>query len=275
MIAAGIVLGILAIGYLFLIAGRRGHKGLAELRKWDYAHRGLHGNGVPENSMAAFRKALEAGYGIELDLHLLADGNLAVMHDSALKRTTGAEGKIEALTTEQLGNYRLQGTGETIPQFQQVLDLFDGKAPMIIELKSSGDNYAALAKTACKMLETYSGDYCIESFDPRCIRWLRENRPELIRGQLSQNFLRKEKYAVPFSLRFAMTTLISNFWTRPDFAAFRFDDRENLSLWLCKNLFRVQCVGWTIRSQEAYDRAKKLGWIPIFEGFRPLKDHSV
>ena len=109
--------------YILSLAGRTGHKELSQLRGWSYAHRGLHEKGRPENSMAAFRAALEGGYGIELDVHLLSDGNLAIMHDSLLKRTTGCDGRIEDLTTEQLADYRLEGTTETIPTFSQVLEL--------------------------------------------------------------------------------------------------------------------------------------------------------
>ena len=110
--------------YTLLVRGRRGHKDLQSLRGWAYAHRGLHGDGIPENSMAAFREALEGGYGIELDIHLLKDGNLAVMHDSLLNRTTGQPGHIEDLTTEELKNYRLEGTDETIPESAQFIHSF-------------------------------------------------------------------------------------------------------------------------------------------------------
>ena len=85
--------------YIGSVGGRTGHPGLKDLQGWNYAHRGLHSKDVPENSMAAFRASLERGYGIEFDLHLLKDGNLAVIHDSLLKRTTGQEGRIEDLTT--------------------------------------------------------------------------------------------------------------------------------------------------------------------------------
>ena len=139
---------ILAILYLFAIRCRKGHPGLKDLQGWSYAHRGLHGNGIPENSMAAFRAALEHGYGIELDIHLLKDGNLAVIHDSLLNRTTGAAGRIEDLTTEELKNYHLEGTEETIPEFMDVLTLYNGKAPLIVELKPTDGNHAALAEAA-------------------------------------------------------------------------------------------------------------------------------
>ena len=192
-----IILLILAALYILALRGRKGHPGWDRLLGWKYAHRGLHDAERPENSMAAFRAALDAGYGIELDLHLLADGNLAVMHDSSLKRTAGAEVNMEELTTEQLKNYRLCGTEETIPEFRQVLDLFAGKAPMVVELKAVGNNAAALCETACKMLEGYDGPYCIESFDPRCVHWLKKHRPDIIRGQLAENFYKDPTTPMP------------------------------------------------------------------------------
>ena len=118
MIAAAIVLAallLIAILYVLSTMGRKGHPDLPKLRGWAYAHRGLHGNGVPENSMEAFRRAKKAGYGIELDIPLMKDGNLAVIHDSLLVRTTGAEGRIEDLSTGELKHYKLEGTEETIP----------------------------------------------------------------------------------------------------------------------------------------------------------------
>ena len=116
---------VFALGVLFLLSlmGRSKHPGMADLRGHAYAHRGLHGKGIPENSMAAFKAALDGGYGIELDIHLIKDGNLAVLHDSSLKRTAGADVKITELTTAQLSDYTLEGTSETIPTFDQVLKL--------------------------------------------------------------------------------------------------------------------------------------------------------
>lgn len=268
MIIVLIVVSVLATLYLLALRGRTGHPSLRKLRRWKYAHRGLHGNGVPENSMVAFRLALENGYGAELDIHMLADGNLAVIHDASLLRTAGVDVKIESLTTQELTNYRLEGTMETIPTFQQVLNQFAGKAPLIVELKPENGNHDALAAAACKMLDDYDGLYCMESFDPRCIRWLRKNRPEIVRGQLAHNSLR-EKGKVPHILRFIMTNLLSNFWNTPDFVAYRFCDRNRLSVRLARKLWKIQGVSWTLKSKEDYDTAVKENWIPIFEGFEP------
>ena len=262
------IIAVLIALYVLFLRGRSNHPGMAALRGWAYAHRGLHGNGLPENSMGAFRAALEGGYGIELDLHLLKDGNLAVIHDSLLKRTTGAEGRIEDLTTEDLKDYRLEGTEETIPTFREVLDLYAGKAPLIVELKPVGDNHARLTETACTMLESYDGPYCIESFDPRCVRWLRKNRPQVIRGQLSENFLKTDS-EMSWLLRFVLTHNLMNFLTYPDFIAYRFDHRGTMSNDYCRKVWKVQGVSWTIRSKEDFDAAVKEGWIPIFENFIP------
>lgn len=114
----------ICLGYLFCIGGRTGHPGMEELRRWRYAHRGLHDDLLPENSMGAFRAALEAGYGIELDIHLMKDGNLAVIHDACLQRTAGADVRIEDLTADQLSQYHLGESQETIPLFKDVLALY-------------------------------------------------------------------------------------------------------------------------------------------------------
>lgn len=263
------LLTVLLFVYFLLVQGRRGHPGLQALRGWSYAHRGLHDETKPENSMAAFRAALESGYGIELDVHLLQDGNLAVIHDSALKRTTGAEGKIEDLTTAQLAQYRLDGTDETIPTFQQVLDLYAGKAPLIVELKTDGSNFAQLTETVCNTLEDYPGLYCLESFDPRCIRWLYKNRPELIRGQLTENFFASKTSTLPWYLKLALSAQLMNFLLQPDFVAYRYADRKNLGNIMVRNCWGVQGVTWTLKTPEEYTIAQEEGWIPIFENFRP------
>ena len=269
MIPVLITILLLFLLYLLALRGRTRHPLLRQLRKWSYAHRGLHGNGVPENSLAAFRKAVEHGYGSELDVHLLADGNLAVIHDTSLKRTAGVEVDIETLTVEDLTKYRLEGTEETIPTLQEVLDLYDGKAPLIIELKSDNDNYAELTETTCKLLENYKGLYCLESFDPRCIRWLKRNRPKLVRGQLAHNSLRDKKSKVSWLLRFCMTNLISNFWNTPDCIAYHFPDRHIPGVCIARRMWKIQGVSWTLRNPEDYKTALSENWIPIFEGFEP------
>lgn len=260
---------ILAAVYLFAIRCRSGHPGLKDLRGWNYAHRGLHKEGIPENSMAAFKAALDHGYGIELDVHLLKDGNLAVIHDSLLNRTTGQAGHIEDLTTDDLKKYRLEGTDETIPEFMDVLTLYNGKAPLIVELKPENGNQAPLTEAVCRMLDTYKGVYCLESFDPRCMAWLKKNRPDIIRGQLTENFV-KRKNDLPGYLKFALTHCLTNILCTPDFVAYKFEDRmDSPSVWLCRKLWKAQAVTWTLKTMEEHRTAVAEGWIPIFEDFEP------
>ncbi len=262
------ILGLLGIAYVLSTRGRTGHPKIAKLRPWRYAHRGLHSQGKPENSLAAFQAAVELGLGSEFDVHLLHDGDLAVIHDAKLLRTTGREGTVEALTAADLPNYPLEGTQETIPTFRQVLDTYRGRAPLIIELKTVGGNYAALCQAVMHQLEGYKGLYGIESFDPRVVYWLNKHHPEVIRGQLTENFL-KGKPAISWLLSWAMTCNVLNFLTKPDFVAYRFEDRKNLSNTLARRLWGVQGVSWTIRSPEDLAAAEAEGWIPIFENFIP------
>lgn len=259
---------VLAALYLLALMGRKNHPGLDALKNWNYAHRGLHREGIPENSLAAFQAAVEQGYGAELDTHLLKDGGLAVIHDSTLLRVTGQEGIVEDLSTEELKNYKLLGTNQTIPTLEEVLEVFGGKTPLIIELKPR-NNIDQLCEAACKAMEGYQGVWCMESFDPRCIRWLKKHRPDIIRGQLSENSIGIKTYGQPLMLRFVLSLNLTNFLGRPDFIAYRFAHRKTLSNWLCRNLWGIQGVTWTLKNQDEHDAAVQEGWIPIFEDYTP------
>ena len=268
LIAVCIIAALLAI-YLILLIPRTGHPGWEKLAGVRYAHRGLHNKdkGIPENSMAAFRLAVEHGYGAELDVHLLADGRLAVFHDSSLKRICGTEGTIEDLRAEDLSRYHLLETEETIPLFEDVLALFENKTPLIIELKAVGKNSPALTDAVMKVLQNWQGTYCIESFQPAVVRHLRTHYPDVIRGQLSENFFKGS--SLPFIVKFLMTFLLTTFYTRPDFIAYHHKHRSNISLRMMRKLYGVHEVGWTIREQAVMEQLEKDGVTPIFENFIP------
>ena len=268
MIAIVIILLVVVLLYVLSVRGRKGFDGLSDLQGWYYAHRGLHSEGVPENSMAAFRAAKEGGYGVELDVHLMADGNLAVIHDSSLKRTAGVDVVIEDLTAPELANYRLEGTDERIPLLSQVLNMFQGTVPVIVELKSYGGNCNQLCDAAHAVLREYEGSYCIESYDPRCVVWLRTAHNDVIRGQLAENFFLSKSRISNF-LKFTMRHQILNVLSKPDFVAYRFEDRHTISNFIARKIWGMQGVAWTIRTQEDLDTAVREGWIPIFENFRP------
>jgi hypothetical protein len=117
------------------------------------------------------------------------------------------------------------------------------------------------------MLDQYDGAYCLESFDPRVVAWLRKNRPDLIRGQLSENWM-KTKAKMPWIVKFLLTYHLTSIWTRPDFIAYKYCDRKTFGTGLCRKLWKVHGVSWTLKTREEYDIAVEDGWIPIFENFR-------
>lgn len=272
----GTKFGLAALGaagaWCALLRPRRNQPGWDKLAGVKYAHRGLHNadKGVPENSMAAFQLAVEAGFGAELDVHLMADGNLAVVHDSDLTRVCGKPGIIEELMEEDLIEYPLMGTEELIPLFQEVLELFEGKTPLIIELKVEGGNANALTDAVMAMLEDWNGAYCLESFHPGVLLRLKERYPWVLRGQLSQNFLKgSEVHGLSLPARFALTNLLTSALTRPDFVAYKWQDRRNPSLRLMRALYGVHEVGWTVRDRQTMEALEADGVPAIFEGFLP------
>ena len=253
----------------FFLRGRTGHPLLPELKQYRYAHRGYHDKPqIPENSLPAFRRAIERGWGAELDVHLLKDGTLAVFHDSDLKRCTGEEGTIEDLDLAQLKQLRLEGTQEQVPLFDEVLALFEETKPLIIELKTYKGNHRALAEAVCRRLDTYKGLFCIESFDPRAVADVRQLRPDIVRGQLVSNFL-KDPEGLPRYQRVVLTNLLFDCKARPDFIACKFEDRGVSSIRRTVDKLGVQEVCWTIRRMEDLKACEAAGAIPIFEKFDP------
>ena len=265
------VLAVAALLVWFLLHGRKSGQGWEKLQGVRYAHRGFHDKpSVPENSLPAFRRAAEAGYGAELDVHRTKDGRLAVVHDSDLTRVCGRSGIVEDLTAAELSQYRLEGTEETIPFLEEVLPLFEGRTSLVVEIKPSRDNHDILTQAAMECLDRFRTDYGMESFDPRVLVWLRRNRPEVLRGQLSQSYWKRPE-GKSLWRRLALTQLLTNVATRPDFVAYRFEDRKNISVALCRWM-GIRTVFWTIRSMADLQAAETEGALPIFERFDPDKE---
>lgn len=240
-------------------------KNFEPLKGRDYAHRGLWNAERPENSLAAFAAARDAGYGIELDVHLTADGCLVVHHDDNLKRMCGVDMKIGSSTQEAVCACRLKDTDELVPTFDEVLAVVSGKIPMIVELKTE-DNVDALCKAVCERMQRYEGLWCMESFDPRAVRWFRKNADHVIRGQLLNGgsiLKAKKRWELLF-----MKSQLGNALGRPDFIAYQAETDSNLPMRLMR-LMKPLLVCWTIRSQEMMDRQRARYDIQIFEGFIP------
>ena len=265
----GIAAAVLCL-YLFLIApGRHARKRGAAIPRVPYAHRGLYGGQTPENSLSAFRKAAEKGYGFELDVHLTKDGHLAVIHDADLKRMCGAEGNVAHMTEKELRDLRLSGTEEPIPFLEEALEAVSTyRPPLIVELKSDGDSWRTLPELALKALQGYPGFWCVESFDPRMLREIRKLSPETVRGQLAYDArLAGETHReIYYSLG---AHLLMDFLSRPDFIAYRHDTDRNLSFRLVKRLFHPVLTAWTVQTPEDFKKLRSSYDIQIFEGFEP------
>ena len=247
----------------------------SELKKYVYAHRGYHNKpDIPENSLPAFRRAIERGWGAELDVHLIKDGSLVVFHDSDIKRCTGEEGIIEDMTLDEVKALRLEGTDERIPTFDEVLELFENTSPLIIELKAYRGNHAGLTEAVCRRLDSYKGLYCIESFDPRVIMDYRRMRPDTVRGQLSCDFRKEPDVDVRNWQRPVLTAMLFNIFSKPDFVAFKYEDMGCCGF---KRAVRHGAVpvAWTIRNKDAFDDCLSRGMIPIFEKFDPEKEQEA
>lgn len=276
-IAAAAVVGTAA-----LVAPRRTDSDIdarwKEFERYRYAHRGLHDitKGIPENSLMAYRLAHEGGYGVELDVHLTADHQLVCIHDADTTRVCGEYGIIENLTLDEIREYRLGGTEELIPTFQEALAIYEqpyeGKLlPMIIEVKCEGDNARELTRATVEELDRHKVLYCMESFDPRAIMWLAENRPDIIRGQLSHNYLVQKSYNyLPWSQRMLLTGMFFNVKARPDFIAYRnMDIDKNPFVWLACRVLGGHLVTWTVRDEATMIDREKKGSAVIFERFQP------
>ena len=221
---------------------------------------------VAENSLEAFRRAVEAGYGMELDVQLTADDQLVVFHDKSLKRVCGVDKDLYTQTYAQLQEYPLPD-GSKIPLFSEVLALVDGKTPMIVEIKYH-DRIAQTCEAAYEQLRRYKGAYCVESFHPLAVRWFRQHAPEVVRGELASGGKWKPGELNRFE-HFAMKYLLPLCLTRPHFVAYCAAEDGNLSMWLEKKLFRPYLAAWTIRDQKLMDRVQKEYDYPIFELFTP------
>ena len=253
---------LLALVYLFVIIRPRAKKCENKALLCDYAHRGLHGENVPENSLLAFDRAAKEGYGIELDVQLSADGEVMVFHDYRLARMTGCEKKLCELTAAELSGLRLKGTDEKIPTFREVLALVDGRVPLLVELKGESTDTSLCPKVA-ELLYEYGGAYCIESFNPLLLGKMRKQLPLAYYGLLYTNTCKdRKKYS---ALNIVISCMGLNFIARPDFIAYSHKYRKSLVVKITTRLFRAPKFVWTVKGDEAIKKAHELGEHPIFE----------
>lgn len=228
------------------------------------AHRGLHDAGlkIPENSCAAFARAMQEGYAVETDVRLTRDGKLILFHDDDLFRMTGKKGKTDDMTADELSALRLGGTDERIPRFAEFLEFIGGKIPLLIELKPSGRR----KELVCKVLETlqnYKGEFALQSFDPRLLWQVKNRAPHILRGQLGCFY---EKFTPQW---YVVKHMNLNAFTKPDFISYKIADLPYKPAKRKDTLL----LGWTVRTEQEYDRIKNIADNVIFENIRPPKKH--
>lgn len=259
------VIGLLAF-LIFLLAPRlSGRKRVHPFLGVKWAHRGLHDKkrGIPENSFPAFRAAIEAGDGIELDVHLTKDGQLVVFHDDTFERICGRRGRVEDTSYEEMQKYRLAETKERIPLLSEVLQLVDGKVSLLIEVKLPNTD-TKICRKLDEELRKYHGEYMIQSFNSLVLRWMKKHRNEIPRGQLSENLTKNDR-TTHYLLRFCVKYLLSNCMCRPDFISYRWSDRKNPGLWLNRVLFKTPAAAWTLHGEKDVKAARRSFDMYIFE----------
>ena len=264
-----IIMGV-AILFLYCVSPALRQHPNAELCKNLYAaHRGLHSlkDGIPENSLAAIKKAVDLGYGIEIDIHLTMDGEVVVFHDETLMRACGINKRIKNTTYQELSKYEIFNTKEHIPTLSQVLEIIGGRTMLIIEFKCSDISYKKLCSAANRILTDYKGKYIVQSFNPLAMLWYRKNRPDVCRGQLSTDFFRQPKIN---ALKAAAGLLMLNMISRPDFISYDIQYVNSFPRKICSFLGAIR-AGWTVTSYDQLRKISKNFDIYIFEGFLPDK----
>ena len=273
LIILTVVLGIAVLAFLawlYMIAPGKKRREMDKYKHVKYAHRGLHDESKAENSMSAFRAAKEHGFGIELDVRLSKDGELVVFHDSNLTRVVGKEGKVIDFTAEELSKMSLMGTSDGIPTLREVLEMIDGAVPLLIEIKMQGDE-SGVAEKFLEVIEGYKGDYIVESFNPIALRIVKKARPDILRGILSMEYTKDERYKgkILFTLS---EKLCLNLLMRPDFVAYEKNGYGVKNLRTIRKSFGTPLITWTVKSLEEEAAAISHGFdTVIFEGYIPEK----
>ncbi len=264
-IALGVVAVLVVLFFFLQFPAWRRHTAREEMRGRLIAHRGLHGlqPDTPENSLAACAEAIAAGYAIEIDIHITADGEVVVFHDDNLRRMCGVDAVIETKTLAELKTLRLADTDWQIPTLQECLAVVDGQVPLMIEFKSRpGVGCKRLCRAADAILRRYTGTYWIQSFYPPVLYWYRRHHREVCRGQLAEPFTGDKLY-----MRL-LGNLFFNGLARPDFVSYGHFGADNLFRRLNTRLGAFP-VGWTFRTQEELDAHRDDFETYIFEGFIP------
>ena len=225
------------------------------------AHRGFHNDENPENTLGAFQRAIENGYAIELDVQLLKDGTVVVVHDNKLSRLCSEDKYVSNCSYDEIKDLKVLNSNFSIPTFQEVLNLVDGKTPLLIEIKNTL-KVGELESKTYELLKNYNGEYAVQSFNPYSLAWFKDNAPNVLRGQLS-SFFKGENLS--FIKKILLKKLKLNRISCPNFISYNAENLPNRYCTKCN----LPILAWTVRSQEHYLNVIKYSDNIIFEGFEP------
>jgi glycerophosphoryl diester phosphodiesterase len=230
------------------------------------AHRGLwEPDGAPENSLAAFQAACAAGYGIELDVQLSADGEAMVFHDDGLKRMTGVDGRLADFTAAHLAELRLNGTDERIPTLAETLALIGRRALVHVELKTPFGHVGPLEQRVHEVLIDHQGPVCVIGFNPYSHAWFAERFPNVLRGLDSYSWDRAPHMNDVQRKSFAHLEHVAI--ARPHFLALGLDMLPSARA-AQHRAEGMPVIAWTVRSPEQWEAVREGCDNLIFEGFR-------
>lgn len=236
------------------------------------AHRGLHDVSAArfENTLSAITAAADAGFGVEIDVQLSADGKVVVFHDTLLDRLTGETGRLDARSAMELAGIRVGGTSDTVPRLTEVLSAIAGRVPLYIELKHEQPTDWSLERAVIADLEGYGGPAAAMSFEISSVATLRRLAPKLPRGIVSEAYDDPESWPglSPWA-RFYRRHLLHFPATAPHFIAYRVQDLPAPAPVLINTIMAVPLLAWTVRTPADVERAKLTGAQMIFEGFVP------
>lgn len=227
------------------------------------AHRGLHNKENPENTLAAFKRAIDGNYGVEIDVQMTLDGVLVVFHDDDLQRLTGLTGDIREVNYDYIKDAYILGTNEKIPTFEEFLSFIDGKIPILVEIKDHKKVGIPEQKIA-DLLSKYKGDFAVQSFNPFIVKWFKDNKPEFIRGQLASP-LTDDPY--PKWKKFVNRFMLLIKYNGSQFVSYDTDDIKRKQILRIKK--RMPIIMWTVRDPKQLDET--LGYYDnyMFENFIP------
>ncbi|MEE3343446.1 MAG: glycerophosphodiester phosphodiesterase family protein [Bacilli bacterium] len=210
------------------------------------SHRGIHNNiDIYENTLESIKLALDKDYIIEIDVHIIKDNQIIVFHDYNTKRLLKKDLIVEDITYEEINNQDIFH----VPTIQEVLELVDGKVPLLIEIKQLR-KVGHLEEELMNILNDYKGEYAIQSFNPKVLLWFKKNYPNIQRGQLSYSYKRNKFFKIK---KLFLKSMFLNFLTKPNFISYKYNELSERKIKKLKKK-NIKVLGWTVKSKKDFKK---------------------